>query len=246
MVWTVTGGAPWWTLGSAIITGFATAVVYETKKQQFKEARSKRNRDHALSLVSDKVDDHINTLQRKRRTLIRPGDYGEVIDDQWKKEIRHFIEATVPSEVYDYLELDRKNADPILVDYIDACVEQHAYADASDTPDHDISTIDGIEYETLCAELLEDAGWNVKRTQTTGDNGIDLIAESDQRTVAIQCKRYSSPVGNKAVQEAYSGMAYVEADEAAVVTNARFTESAKSLGNKLSVKLLHHEQLDTL
>ena len=61
--------------------------------------------------------------------------------------------------------------------------------------------------------------------------------------VAIQCKKYGSPVGNKSVQEAYSAKAFYECDHAAVVTNSTFTKSARQAADSMGVLLLHHEEL---
>ena len=56
-----------------------------------------------------------------------------------------------------------------------------------------------------------------------GDFGADLILHGPEGRITVQAKRYSGNVGNKAVQEAYSGMAHYGADKGWVVTNSRFT-----------------------
>ena len=42
-------------------------------------------------------------------------------------------------------------------------------------------------------------------TNATGDLGLDVIAEKQGLRYGIQCKYYSYPVGNIAVQVAYAG-----------------------------------------
>ena len=54
-------------------------------------------------------------------------------------------------------------------------------------------------------EVLGARGWTVADTPASGDFGADLIAEKDGKRIAIQAKRYSKPVGNKAVNEALGG-----------------------------------------
>jgi hypothetical protein len=66
------------------------------------------------------------------------------------------------------------------------------------------------------------------------------------RRVAIQCKKYSKPVGNRAVQEAYSAKGIYGATHAAVVTNTKFTRSAVEAAERLGVLLLHHDDLPRL
>ena len=104
----------------------------------------------------------------------------------------------------------------------------------------------GLEYESWVSEKLQGLGWKTRVTQGSGDQGVDVIAERGDITVAIQCKKYSSPVGNKSVQEAHAGKGYINADAAAVVTNASFTRSAYELAQSVGIQLLHHEELDKL
>ena len=89
-------------------------------------------------------------------------------------------------------------------------------------------------------------GYFVKRTPKTGDQGVDLIAEKDGDRKAIQCKFYSKPVGNKAVQEVCAGRDFYNTDYAVVVTNSFYTKSAKELANKNKVILLNDNELEKL
>ena len=70
-----------------------------------------------------------------------------------------------------------------------------------------------------------------------------MIATAESITVVGQCKFYSNPVGNSAVQEAIAGREFQKADYAFVVTNSKFTPSAKSLAAASNVLLLHHSEL---
>lgn len=100
------------------------------------------------------------------------------------------------------------------------------------------SDITGHEYEHVCAKKLKKQGFtNVKVTKGSGDQGIDIIAHKDGKKYGIQCKYYSSPVGNWAVQEAFAGSRYYDCDYAVVMTNTTFTKSAKELANKIGVEL---------
>lgn len=110
----------------------------------------------------------------------------------------------------------------------------------------DISLLDPNEYEHFCADLLEKIGWDTRVTQASGDQGIDVLAKKDGFLLALQCKKYSSPVGNKAVQEAFSGGTFYEAKAFAVVSPVEYTSSAKELANSLGVLLLHHDDLSGL
>lgn len=104
----------------------------------------------------------------------------------------------------------------------------------------------GQDYERHCARLLEEGGWKVTFTPTSGDQGVDLIAVKDSVTLALQCKWYSSPVGNAAVQEVLAGAAFIKAHAAAVVTNATYTPAARTLAAATDVHLLHDAGLKHL
>lgn len=98
--------------------------------------------------------------------------------------------------------------------------------------------MDGHEFEYFCADLLERRGFvEVEVTRGSGDYGIDILAEKDGVTYAIQCKRYTVPVGVKAIQEAYAGRDYYDRMVGAVMTNQYFTAPAVEAAKKLKILL---------
>ncbi len=99
------------------------------------------------------------------------------------------------------------------------------------------------DYESMVAAALAGLGWTTQLTGGSGDQGIDMIASMRGKRVVIQCKRYTSAVGNSAVQEVFAGRAFVCADFAAVVSSAGFTRSAVELAERTNVVLLHHDDL---
>lgn len=105
---------------------------------------------------------------------------------------------------------------------------------------------DGYDYEFRVAEFINanESMWEAEVTQGSGDQGVDVVVEGQSGlTVAIQCKFYEQPVGNKAVQEAHAGKGFIDADFAFVVTNSTFTNSAIMLSDKVGVRLVHHDDL---
>lgn len=102
----------------------------------------------------------------------------------------------------------------------------------------DFDSMDGKQFEHYCAYLLEKDGFrDVNVTKASGDHGIDILAKKDNLSYAIQCKRYSGSVGNKAVQEAFTGKALYHADIAVVITNSTFTKQAIEDAQSLGVEL---------
>lgn len=111
----------------------------------------------------------------------------------------------------------------------------------------DTDNMDGFEFEHYCAQVLRRNGFNdVKVTQGSGDYGIDILAKKDSITYAIQCKCYSSPVGNKAVQEAFSGKSFYHCMVAVVLTNSYFTDAAKETAKRNAVVLWDRNYLDRM
>jgi hypothetical protein len=103
-----------------------------------------------------------------------------------------------------------------------------------------------IEFEARCAKQLRDTGWDARLTKASGDQGVDIIAEKDGLRVALQCKLYTNPVGNKAVQEIFTGGRHVRAHRCAVVTNSTYTASAKQVASTTGVLLLRDTDLTHL
>lgn len=103
--------------------------------------------------------------------------------------------------------------------------------------------LNGNEFEGWCADQLELQGWSIQTTPASGDQGVDLLATRDSVIVAIQCKRTIRPMGNSAVQEAFAGMKFYDASMACVISSGGFTAAARSLGDKIGVKLIEVDRL---
>jgi len=101
----------------------------------------------------------------------------------------------------------------------------------------DIDIIDGYEFEKLLGKLFKKMGYEVENTKLSGDQGADLIVKKFNKKIAIQAKNYSDNVTNKAVQEVVAAKKHYNCDEAIVVTNSFFTNSAKKLAMSNNVKL---------
>lgn len=107
--------------------------------------------------------------------------------------------------------------------------------------------MDGHQFEYFCADILRKNGFsNVEVTQGSGDHGIDILAEKDGITYAIQCKCYSSNIGNAAVQQAYTGKGFYHKDIAVVLTNRYFTTQAVEEAKALGVKLWDRDNLNSM
>lgn len=107
-----------------------------------------------------------------------------------------------------------------------------------------IDLMEGHEFEHWCAELLRKNGFlNVTVTPGSGDQGVDIVAEKESVHYAVQCKCYSSDIGNKPVQEVFAGKEMYGCQVGAVMTNRHFTSGAKQLAEKTRVLLWDRDKL---
>ena len=104
----------------------------------------------------------------------------------------------------------------------------------------------GDEYEQFCKPVAENSDWDVTETPASGDQGVDLIISSAEVRMCVQCKRYSKPVGNKAVQEVAAGKVHYNGKHAFVVSNAGFTKKAHELAASNGVLLVSTEEFVAL
>jgi hypothetical protein len=82
----------------------------------------------------------------------------------------------------------------------DAARSDDAKFDASMSP---------TDYERFCADRFAAAGWKVRLTKGSGDQGADIVCEATGRRLVVQCKLYSGSVGNSAVQEVIAAREFV-------------------------------------
>ncbi len=107
-----------------------------------------------------------------------------------------------------------------------------------DNDEEEIDTMSGTEFEDFMAEILHRSGVEViELTKASGDFGADIIVIHEGERTTVQCKRYSKPIGVKAVQEAISAKDYYKCTKAAVITNSDFTRQARELAAESGVIL---------
>jgi len=99
------------------------------------------------------------------------------------------------------------------------------------------------DYEYFCAEILRRTKWEARVTPASGGQGVEVVAEKRGLRIVVQCKKYSKPVGNHAVQEIVAAIAHEAAQHGVVVTNNRFTTGARRLADSNRILLLHHSEL---
>jgi HJR/Mrr/RecB family endonuclease len=100
-----------------------------------------------------------------------------------------------------------------------------------------INSMTGGQFEVFIAELLRAQGYQATVLGGSGDQGVDIIAVTGSRRIAIQCKNYKKPVGNRPVQEVYTGARHYGCQQRWVVAPAGFTTGAVELARSVGVLL---------
>ena len=112
-----------------------------------------------------------------------------------------------------------------------------------------LQELDPDEFESLVATIWSAMGWETNVTQTSRDQGVDVIATKSgvvEQKLAIQAKCYApeNKVGRPSIQQ-YSSIQeqFPDVDSVAVVTSSGFTSEAISLAKQLNVKTVAGDEL---
>lgn len=193
--------------------------------------------------INSIINEHIKTLARKKKTLYTQDDYGNVDISQYENELVYFTRKVLFKEKDPTPQQIKKWAE-----YTDERVNEYLKKEkkqfSKTIPEiDDTHMMTPQQYEDYCANILKQLGWKARTTRRSGDQGVDVIATKNDTTIVLQCKFYSHPVSNKAVQEVIAGKEFFKADYAGVVTNNRYTQSAKELARQSDVLLLNTRDL---
>ena len=172
-----------------VIAAFVIAAnkksVEREKAKQIDEQEDKI-RDTFLENLNDIIIQHSDALLRKAKQKITRGVYGELVMDKWRKEVNYFIKTAVEPEIEafersqeevnpDY-DLDRKKMYDLIFEVINSAIlpvidEQEGI--------EEIEELTPAEFEGMCANTLEENGWETNLTPGSGDQGVDVIAKRE-------------------------------------------------------------------
>lgn len=235
----------------SLLIGFFLLLLLE----RYRHMRRKRE---AWKTICKLIAIHQNTLAQRRQNALAQNHYGVVHAEKWDKELSYFCQTILePTLIQNRLgsfwaQLEKPTlrriqrvTKKIIEDNTAALATQGAEISTAASLQFN-AAMNPADYERLCSHLLQQAGWNAQPTAPGSDQGVDVIAYKDGIHFVVQCKLYSRPVGNKAVQEIFSARQHHFAHSAAVVSNAGYTESARQLAQSTGVHLLHHSDLVNL
>lgn len=216
-------------LGIVLIAGFVIKVFFEN---------SRKEREQALAKSIAKIDEHIDTLRTNRLKYLIKNEYGILILEKWEKQKEYFYTKVL--ELGNNRVLTKREVFALIDSRIDEFDKKCPIESKC------VDLLGPLEFEIFCAKLIQKNGWYATTTKGSGDQGVDVLAIKNKKKAIFQCKKYSKPVGNKAVQEAIAGKEFAGADFAFVVTNSTFTSAAIELSVKTKVFLIHYTELHNL
>lgn len=107
-----------------------------------------------------------------------------------------------------------------------------------------VDNMEGHAFEYWCAALLRRNGFaDVEVTPGSNDQGVDVLAKKDGIKYAIQCKCYSSDLGNKPIQEVHTGKSLYHCQIGVVMTNRYFTQGARDAAEATGTLLWDRDKL---
>ena len=210
-------------------------------------------------------NDYVAKLALKKKQLQYVDEYGDSFldEEEWYVAVRKFVDPRF-NRIKDLIEQRLPNSwrtlqadvlgysGELMDEYIKIkmTVAIKTTIDFSASGNHDLdddlefNSNDPYEYEAFISNRFMRLGWRAFQTPSSGDQGADVIVEKSNRRFVIQCKLYSSPVGNSAVQEVSSARDFYGAIGAVVITNNTYTKSARQLAESQGVWLLHDSELE--
>jgi surface protein len=114
-----------------------------------------------------------------------------------------------------------------------------------------LQNMNGHRFEELVADIWEQRGWEANVTDSSGDDGIDIIVEKNSpfnpnQKHIIQAKCYSDkPVGGPDLRDFGGSMDLADADAGVFVTTSSFSSQAEDTADRLTanLNLVNGEQL---
>lgn len=101
-----------------------------------------------------------------------------------------------------------------------------------------IDTMDGHDFEYFCASIMKKNGFDTAEvTRSSGDHGADIIATRNNVRYAVQCKRWSSAVGNKVVQDVFYAKEVYHCHVGIIITTNTFTHAAREAAKEAGIVL---------
>jgi Holliday junction DNA helicase RuvB len=106
-----------------------------------------------------------------------------------------------------------------------------------------VCSMTAVAFKEFTVSLFREMGYTVEITPGTSDNGIDLLLRKNNQLIAVQCKRWNTPIREPIVRDFYSALMSSGAQSGYVVTTSTFTSHAYSFAQGKPIQLVDLEAL---
>jgi len=106
-----------------------------------------------------------------------------------------------------------------------------------------VCSMTAVTFKEFTVSLFREMGYTVEITPGTSDNGIDLLLRKNNQLIAVQCKRWNTPIREPIVRDFYSALMSSGAQSGYVVTTSTFTSHAYSFAEGKPIQLVDLEAL---
>ena len=102
-----------------------------------------------------------------------------------------------------------------------------------------LETLDGLEFEKLCAKILQRLNYGtIELMPYVGDGGRDILIHSPEGLIVVECKHQpNSSVGRPVVQKLHSAVISSNAVKGILITSGKFSIQAVEHANTLLPKI---------
>ena len=221
----------------------------EKERQDGKKIKEKEKKQlirNYLKEANKIIDEEFDTIRNAYLKLVSTNAFGKKNYENFRNELIDFVkEKPQLLSIANNLKTKHKyeielNIPDELLDEIGDVIDKENQKD-NFTPD-----MSPRDYEIFCASQFKKFGWKAEATVGSGDQGVDVIAKKKGLTLVAQCKKFSKPVPNKAVQEVVAGIKFYRADSGVVIATNGFTKSAEKLAAANNIQLIHHGEIKNL
>jgi Holliday junction resolvasome RuvABC ATP-dependent DNA helicase subunit len=106
-----------------------------------------------------------------------------------------------------------------------------------------VCSMTAVTFKEFTASLFRETGYTVEITPGTSDNGIDLLLRKNNQLIAVQCKRWNTPIREPIIRDFYSALMSSGAQSGYVITTSTFTSNAYSFAEGKPIQLVDLEAL---
>lgn len=224
----------------------------------FKKKKIETNYPELIELFHNLVEDAINQeneqiLKPEHKRISNKLKNNITVKNVLKEFIRTPLNLNVNTEISKLL-LERFNLEfeedelPELIEELKEEVDLENFEDnlGENTKQFslpDYSSLNGYQFESFLKKLFEALGYVVVQTKLSVDQGADLIVMKNGEKTAVQAKKYSGKVSNKAIQEVVAAKKHYNCNNSMVVTTGEFTKSAIQLAISNKVEIWDNNKL---